>query len=59
MKRVLRFKIFLGSTTEEIEESMSLWLKENQTCPGNYVDSKLYKLGSVYQMVFWYCELIK
>lgn len=58
MRRDLRAKIFLGSTTEEIEESMNKFLKDKKFCPGNYIDAKLYRLGGVYQLVFMYAELV-
>lgn len=59
MRRVLRHKIFLGSTTEEIDIKFSEFLEKNNICPGNYVDIKLFKLGNVYQEIFIYAELIE
>lgn len=56
--RELRNKIFLGSTTEEIEIELNNFIKESKMCPGNYVNSELYKLGSVYQLLFFYAELV-
>ena len=54
IRRLLRFKSFLGSTLEEIEDNTVRWLKDHKVCPGNLVDSKLYKFGSVYQLLLWY-----
>ena len=54
MRRLLRLKTFLGSTLEEIEGSVQCWLVAKQVCPGNLVDSKLYKHGSVYQLLVWH-----
>lgn len=59
MQRVLRTKLFLGSTTEEIEEKLHSFLEEKNVCPGNYIDYQLYKLGEVYQLIFVFAELIK
>lgn len=59
MRRVLRTKIFLGSTTEEVGEKLSSFLEEKNICAGNYIEYKLYKLGNVYQLIFVYAELIK
>jgi hypothetical protein len=53
--RLLRIKFFLGSTTEEIQGQVALFI-ENM-CPGNYIDLKLWKLGNVYQAVLIYAEL--
>lgn len=57
-KRKLQTKIFFGSTTEKIEEKMNKFLNDKKVCPGNYIDSKLYRLGGVYQLVFMYAELV-
>ena len=57
-RRVIRMHIFLGSTTEEVNAAASAFFVEKQICVGNYVDCRLYKLGSVYQLVFIYAELI-
>ena len=57
-RRVLRMKFFLGSTVEEIEEAMRLFLERENICVGNYVDVKLYKHGGVYQMVLPYAVVI-
>jgi hypothetical protein len=59
MQRVLRTKLFLGSTTEEIEEKLQNFLEEKNVCPGNYVAYQLYKLGEVYQLIFVFAELIE
>ena len=59
MQRVLRTKLFLGSTTEEIEEKLQKFLEDGNVCPGNYVDHRLYKLGNVYQFIFVFAELIQ
>jgi len=56
--RVLNTKVFLGSTTEEIEEKLQKFLEENNVCPGNYIDYKLYKLGNVYQLIFVFAKLL-
>jgi hypothetical protein len=55
LMRLLRIKFFLGSTTEEIQGQVALFI-ENM-CPGNYIDLKLWKLGNVYQAVLIYAEL--
>jgi hypothetical protein len=52
-------RLFLGSTLEEIEPQLSTFLDENGICVGNYVDVKLHKLGSVYQLVLVYAELVE
>jgi len=59
MQRVLRTKLFLGSTTEEIEGKLQEFLEEKNVCPGNYVEYQLYKLGEVYQLIFVFAELIE
>ena len=59
MRRVLRSKIFLGSTTEEVNQGLSEFLTENNICVGNYIDIKLFKLGNVYQLILVYAELIQ
>lgn len=59
VRRVLRMRLFMGSTLEEIEPQLSVFLQENAICVGNYVDVKLHKLGNVYQMVLVYAELIE
>ena len=58
MRRVLRHKFFLGSTTEEIENLSDEFLKKQNICVGNYVDIKLFKLGNVYQYILVYAEVI-
>lgn len=58
MRRELRSKIFIGSTTEEIEKAFTDFLISEKMCPGNYVDIQLYKHGNVYQLVFMYAVLI-
>ena len=50
-------KLFLGSTTEEVELAASDWLAKKNICVGNYIESTLYKLGDVYQLVLVYAEL--
>lgn len=57
-ERYLRIKIFLGSTTEKVEEDLLTFLIREKLCVGNYVDLKLYKLGGVYQLVFVYAQVI-
>jgi len=52
MTRLLRVKIFLGSTTEQIEKDMNKFL--DKVCPGNYIEHRLYKHGGVYQLVLFY-----
>lgn len=59
MRRVLRTKMFLGSTLEEIESKLTAFLSEKNICIGNYVEYQLYKLGNVYQVVLVYAELIE
>jgi hypothetical protein len=59
MDRVLRVKLFLGSTTEAVEKQLSEWLKKESICIGNYTDLKLFKLGSVYQLVLVYAEVVQ
>lgn len=58
MRRILRMKIFLGSTTEEIETALTDFLARELICVGNYVDAKLSKLGNVYQLIFVYAEVV-
>lgn len=58
-RRVLRSKIFLGSTTGEISKDLDEFLNNTNICVGNYIDYKLFKLGNVYQLVFVYAELIE
>lgn len=58
-RRVLRQKMFLGSTTEELQIGLDEFLLKSNICVGNYIDSKLYKLGNVYQMQLFYAELIE
>lgn len=57
MRRVLRIKLFLGSTTEQVQEELDTFLAPG-ICPGNYIDFKLHKLGSVYQGALIYAELV-
>ena len=59
MRRVLRQKMFLGSTIDEIEEKVDKFLKNSNICIGNYVDVKLFKLGNAYQEILVYAELIE
>jgi hypothetical protein len=59
MRRILKVKLFLGSTIEEIEEKISKWLFKEKICVGNYMDIKLSKLGDVYQLILVYAELIQ
>ena len=42
---------------EEIEGKLSEFLEETNVCPGNYIESDLYKHGGVYQMILWYALL--
>ena len=58
MRRVLRQHIFLGSTTEELNAAVETFLVEKNICVGNYIDFKLNKLGSVYQYILVYAELV-
>jgi hypothetical protein len=58
MTRQLRHKFFLGSTIEEINKDLNDWLRINAICPGNLVESVLYKHGSVYQFSVWYATLV-
>ena len=55
-ERVLKVKFFLGSTTEELEKQMLQFLGD-KTCPGNYINFQLYKLGNVYQGILFYAKL--
>jgi hypothetical protein len=57
LNRILRTKILLASTIEGLDKNLSEWLSSNNLCVGNYVDVKLYKLGSVYQLILVYAEL--
>jgi hypothetical protein len=57
MRRILKIKIFLGSTTEEIQTKVDEFLG-SFICVGNYIDFQLYKLGNVYQGVLIYAELV-
>ena len=59
MDRVLRQKIFLGSTTETINDEVDRFLIKKNLCVGNYVDVKLVKLGNVYQYILIYAELVE
>jgi len=59
MRRVLRIKMFLASTLEEMQQDMDVWLEKNNICPGNYTASDLYKHGGVYQMVIWYATVVE
>jgi len=59
MRRVLRVRIFLGSTVEEINAQIIPFLVDSNICVGNYIDFKLHKLGNVYQLIFVYAELIE
>lgn len=59
VRRVLRMKIFLGSTIEEIEAAVAEFLGRENLCVGNYVDVKLHKLGNVYQLVLPYAQVIE
>ena len=54
-QRRLRFKLFVGSTTEEIETDVQTFCES--LCPGNLIASRLYRLGGVYQFAVWYAEL--
>ena len=58
-RRVIRQKIFLGSTIEEINIAFDSFLEKENICVGNYIDSKLYKLGGVYQFQFFYAKVIE
>lgn len=59
MNRVLRTKFFLDSTIEGIDKKATDWLVANNICVGNYADTKLYKLGNVYQFIVVYAEVTK
>jgi len=58
MNRVLRIKMFLGSTVETVEGNLTAFLESKNLCVGNFVDVRLYKLGQVYQLILVYAELI-
>jgi hypothetical protein len=57
LKRVLRIKLFLGSTTEQVQQELDTFLAPG-ICPSNYIDFKLNKLGNVYQGCLVYAELV-
>jgi len=57
-RRYLRIKFFLGSTTEEIQRSLNAFLENENICIGNFVDLKLWKEGSVYQVALVYAQLV-
>jgi hypothetical protein len=59
MRRILKVKLFLGSTLEEVEVKIFEWLSKEKICVGNYIDIKLSKLGDVYQLILIYAELIQ
>lgn len=59
MRRALRFKLFLGSTTEEVEQKLMAWTEQQNVCVGNYVDAKLHKLGGVYQLLLVYAVVVE
>jgi hypothetical protein len=52
--RILRAKFFFGSTVEKIEQQLYEFLEKEDLCPGNYISSKLYKNGRVYQYELLY-----
>jgi hypothetical protein len=54
--RITKFKFFIGSTTEEIEEKVNNFFKM-KLCPGNVINTNLYKLGGVYQYEIIYAVL--
>lgn len=56
--RVLRTKIFVGSTTGGIDYMLNEFLEKKNICPGNLVDMKFFKLGDIYQLIFIYTVLI-
>lgn len=58
-RRVLRTEIFLGSTTEELNEQLNTFLQKECICPGNYIEYKLCKLGNVYQLIFVFARLLQ
>jgi hypothetical protein len=58
IRRVVRQRLFLGSTIEEIEVKIKKFLEDEAICVGNYVSSQLFKLGNVYQYIFTYAELV-
>lgn len=58
MKRELRSAMFIGSTIEEVNCQLNDFLIQNHLCPGNHVDFKLEKLGSVYQFIYFYATQV-
>ena len=54
IRRVFRIKIFLGSTTEKINQEVETFLEKENICVGNFIDQQLNKLGGVYQFVLVY-----
>lgn len=59
IRRQLDIEIFLGSSTEEVSASVKNFCEEKKLCPGNLVDSALYKHGNVYQFVVWYAKVVE
>lgn len=57
--RLTYCKFFLGSTTELVERQVNDWCSEEKLCPGNLLDSKLYKHGGVYQFVVWHADVVE
>ena len=59
MRRVLRMRIFLGSTVEEVEKALLVFLIAENICVGNYIDTKFFKLGNAYQLILVYAEVVQ
>lgn len=55
ISRFLRIRFFLGSTLEEMQVQVDAFVAT--MCPGNFVDLKLWKFGSVYQVALVYAEV--
>lgn len=51
--------MFFAFTIEEINKQFKDFLSENKICPGNYIDIKLYKIDSIYQLIFVFAKVLK
>lgn len=56
--RVVRLKIFIGSTVDEISREFNSFFMDD-LCPGNVIKTQLYKYGNVYQYEVLYAQLLK
>lgn len=57
-RRVTRIQIWVGSTVEELSETVNSWLVSTNLCPGNVLSFRLTKLGNVYQGTLLYAQVI-